>query len=49
MQYHSHEVSSCGQPAAMRDLCSVSGGMNQCTVLFDGHLDGDIQTDSSAF
>lgn len=46
-QYHSQEVSSAWQPAAMRDLCPVSGGMDQRTVLLDGHL--DRQTDCSAF
>lgn len=42
-QYHGHEVSSGRQPAAMRDLCSVSGGMNQGAVLLDGHLDRETE------
>lgn len=48
MWYHGHEVSSGRQPAAVRDLRSVSGGMNQHAVLLDGHLDRDRKTDSSA-
>lgn len=46
-QYHSQEVPSGWQSAAMRDLCTVSGRMGQCTVLLKGYL--DRQTDCSAF
>lgn len=45
-EYHSQEVSSGWQPAAVRDLSPVSGWMNQRVVLLDGHLDRNIQTDS---
>lgn len=39
MQNHSHEVSSGRQAAAVGDLGSVSGWMNQCAVLLNGYLD----------
>lgn len=40
-------MSSGWQSAAMRDLCTVSGRMGQCTVLLKGYL--DRQSDRSAF
>lgn len=46
--YHSDEVASGGKTTAMRDLWSVSGGMEQPTVLLDGHLDRDRTTEASA-